>query len=144
MTRFDATVEIEASPDDVWRVMRDVERWPDWTPSMSSVRLVDEGPLAIGSRARVKQPKLPAAEWVVTELQEGRGFTWISRSPGVRATAEHLIEPTSTGSRVTLSVQLGGVLGPLVARATRRMTERYIALEAKGLKHRSEKAPGGG
>ncbi len=105
MTHFSIAVEIQASPDRVWTVLRDIERWPEWTPTVTSIQRLDRVPLAVGSRARIRQPKLPPAEWQVTELDEGRSFTWVTRSPGVRVTARHWVEPKEGGSRVTLSLQ---------------------------------------
>jgi len=135
---FSVTVEIQASPEIVWNVLRDVERWPEWTPSMKSLRRLDDGPLAVGSRARVRQPKLLPATWRVTELEAGRSFTWVTTMPGVRATAGHRVEPRAGGSRVTLFLSFAGLFGPLVGRLTRRLTERYIQMEADGLKARCE------
>ncbi len=94
----------------------------------------------IGSRARIRQPKLLPAVWRVTELEEGRAFTWVTRSPGVRVKARHHVEPTTHGARATLSLDFSGPLAPLVARLTRGLNERYLALEAEGLKARSEGA----
>jgi hypothetical protein len=74
----------------------------------------------------------------VTELDEGRSFAWVTRSPGVRVTGRHSVEPREGGSRVTLSLDFAGLLGPLVARLTRGLNERYLALEARGLTERSE------
>jgi hypothetical protein len=79
--------------------------------------------------------------WRVTDFEEGRGFTWVTRSPGVRVKARHQVEPTARGARATLSLDFSGPLAPLVARLTRGLNERYLALEAKGLKERSEAAP---
>jgi uncharacterized membrane protein len=141
MTQFSITADIQAPPDQVWAVMSDVERWPEWTPSVTSIQRLDHGPLAVGSRARVHQPKLPPAEWQITELEAGRSFTWVTRSPGVRVTARHSVEAREGGTRATLSVQFLGFLAPLVARFTRDLNERYLALEAKGLKSRSEGLP---
>jgi hypothetical protein len=56
MTQFSITVEIPAPPDRVWAVMADIERWSDWTPTVTSIRRLDPGPLAVGSRARIRQP----------------------------------------------------------------------------------------
>jgi hypothetical protein len=50
----------------------------------------------------VKQPRLPSSAWVVTDVQPGRGFTWVSRSGGVTSRAEHVVEPMACGCRVRL------------------------------------------
>ena len=135
-TEFSRTVEIPAPPTLVWSVMTDVERWPEWTPSVSRVKRLSAGPLRVGSRARIHQPKLPPARWRVTELNPGAGFTWVSVAPGVRVVAGHYIEPCADGCRVTLSIRYEGLLGRWLARWTRDLNERYLALEANGLKTR--------
>ena len=137
MNHFSITVEIPAPPERVWAVLADIERWSEWTPTVTSIERLDRGPLAVGSRARIRQPRLPPATWQVSTLQPGRSFTWITRSPGVRVTGEHGVEPTARGTRVLLSLRFSGVLGPLVARLTRGLNQRYLALEAKGLSERS-------
>ena len=141
--RFSIATEIRASPTTVWKVLRDVERWPEWTASMTSLRLLDDGLLAVGSRVRVRQPKLPPAEMRVTELGEERGFEWVARSPGLQTTAGHEIEPLGPGSRVKLWVEFDGLLSPLVSRLIGDLTRRYIRLEAEGLKRRSEEVSSG-
>ena len=139
MRTFTTSIDIDAPPARIWEVMRDVERWHEWTPTITSIRRTDGGgPLAVGSRVLIRQPKLPPNHSKVTELDPARGFTWVSRSPGVVATARHEIATRGAGSRVTLSVHFGGMLGWFVARLVSGLTERYIALEAEGLKRRSE------
>jgi carbon monoxide dehydrogenase subunit G len=139
MTDFSIQIEVQAPPARVWDIMRDVERWPEWTPTVTSIRLIDRGPLAVGTRAVVRQPKLPPAKWRVTELDEGRtSFTWVSSGPGVRVIARHSVEALGEGSRATLSLRFAGVLAGLLAYLTRGLNNRYLALEAKGLKQRSE------
>ena len=135
-TNFSIAVEIPASPTLVWSVMADVERWPEWTASISRVKRLSPGPLQVGSRVRIDQPKLPRAFWRVTELRPGASFTWVSRAPGVRVTARHTAETIAIGTRVILSIHYEGLLGALVARWTGDLNERYLALEADGLKSR--------
>jgi hypothetical protein len=118
--------------------MADVERWSEWTPSVTSIKRLDPGPLRPGTRLFIRQPKLPPALWRVVSVEEGNGFVSISSAPGVRVTANHFIESTPDGSRATLSIHFGGMLGGLVGRMIRGINERYLALEAKGLKERSE------
>jgi len=139
MVGFSTSIDIRAAPDRVWAVLCDIERWPEWTSSVTSIQRLDAGSLAVGSRARVCQPNLPPAEWRVTELDEGsRIFTWVMHGPGVQVAGLHRVEAGADGSKVTLSLEFSGLLGPLIARFYRRLNERYLATEAQGLKKRSE------
>jgi uncharacterized membrane protein len=141
-TRFSTSVEIAAPPQVVWSVMEAIERWPEWTPSVKRIVRLTPGALGVGSRVRIHQPKLPPAFWRVTELEPGSHFTWVSvwvsRGPGIRVTAQHVIQATPTGSRVTLTIRYEGLFGPLLARFTRDINDRYLSLEASGLKARCE------
>lgn len=134
-----AKVTIAAPPQQVWRVMSDVENWHTWTESIRKVKLLDQGPLGLGKKARVYQPNLAPAVWRVTDWKEGRGFTWVSSNPGVHVTADHVIKPVDEGSEVTLSIKYDGIFGGVVRFLTARITKRYIDLEAAGLKKHSER-----
>ena len=139
-SEFRIAVDINAPPDRVWAVMRDVESWPEWTPTVKKIRRLDTSSLAVGSRAIIRQPKLPPAKWRVTELDESRkSFTWETRGPGMRLQSRHWVEGSGNTSRATLSIQFSGPLGPLFARLTRNLNNRYLALEAKGLREHSER-----
>jgi carbon monoxide dehydrogenase subunit G len=135
---FRLDFEIAAPPERVWAVIRDVERWHEWTASITSVEILGGGPLAVGKKARVIQPKLPPAVWQVTELIEGRGFAWVSKGPFFAVTGRHEVAAQGAGSVATLSLGHEGLFGPLLARLTRDLTARYVAMEAEGLRERSE------
>ena len=135
------SIDVAASPDRVWEVLVDVERWPEWTESVTSVRVLDGGSLAVGSRVEVAQPKIPAGTYTVTALEPGRSFAWEQRQPGSTVTADHVLTPLPDGgTRVELVVVMGGFVGGLVGRFYRGLTRRYLAMEAAGLKRRSEDA----
>jgi uncharacterized membrane protein len=138
MREFSITQDIAAPAQRVWEVMSDVERWHEWTPSITSVKRLDSGPFAVGSRAIVRQPKFPPAMWKVTAIDPGRSFTWISSAPGLRVVGHHAVDATGSRSRATLSLDLQGLFGGLFASLTKGITQRYIAFEADGLKARSE------
>ncbi|MGE0703229.1 MAG: SRPBCC family protein [Vicinamibacterales bacterium] len=139
MKRFSISVDIAAPAARTWEVMSDIGRWHEWTPSVTSIRRLNDGAFAVGSRAVIRQPKFPPALWTVTEIEPGRSFTWVSRAPGIRVRACHWVEPLdSAQSRGNLSIEYHGLLGGIFARLTKGITERYLALEAKGLKARSE------
>ena len=137
MTVYERTIEIAAPPPAVFAVMADVERWHEWTASIRSVWLVGR-PLAVGSGALIRQPKFPPAWWKVTDLQPDREFTWVSVAPGIRVTARHAALEAPSGTRALLSLTYTGWAADWFARVTRDITERYLVLEAEGLKARCE------
>jgi hypothetical protein len=120
--------------------MSDVERWHEWTASITRIERLDGGPLRVGSKARVKQPKLATALFDVTAWHPERGFDWVTHNPAVTAVGRHVIEPVANGARVTLSVEFSGPLASVIAWLYGGLTERYVKMEAEGLKRRAEQA----
>lgn len=139
--RFEATIGVAAPAERVFDVYSDVERWPDWTQSVTSVERLDQGPLRVGSRVRIKQPRFPVAVWEVIELVPGRSFTWVARGPGIVTTGSHVVAPEASGGlvNVTASLEQGGMLGPLLGLLTKRLTNRYLDIEVRGLKAHCER-----
>lgn len=140
MAAVRVTVDIAAPPERTWQAVTDVADWPRWTTSMSSVKRLDDGPLRVGSRARIKQPGLPVNVWEVTDLDEGTSFTWVTRTPGVVASAGHEVTATANGSRLTLSVTWTGALGGLMSALMGKRTRASITRDAEGHKACAEAA----
>ena len=138
MREFQISIDIHAPPERVWPIMADLERWSEWTPSISGIEVLDGKPAGLGSQVRVRQPKLLPATFTITEWKPDRGFKWVSHSLGLVAVGNHVIEPGQTGSKVTLTLRFLGLLGGLAGFLGRNLIFRYIQLEASGLKARSE------
>ncbi len=135
---FQTSILIDAPPAAVWNVMTEVESYPSWTETMTDVVRLDPGPLAIGSRVRIAQPKLGTHVWTVTAIDPGSSFTWAVKRPGVITEASHTIVPEDGGARLTLRIAQRGFLGRLVGRALAGLTQRYIETEAAGCKAATE------
>ncbi|MBI2760298.1 MAG: SRPBCC family protein [Chloroflexi bacterium] len=136
---IERTIDINAPYAQVWAIMADVERWPEWTASIKSVDLLEQGFFTSGSRARVRQPRLPTAVWTVTALQPDRSFEWQNASPGLKSRAVHSVESTGPDtSRVTLSIDWSGPLAPIIRLLYGGLSRRYVDTEASGLKRRAE------
>lgn len=133
---FTVTHHVASPPAEVWAVLSDVERWPDWTPTVESVQRLDDGPFGVGSRARVRQPKLRPAVWEVSELVDGERFTWLSRTPGLTTVGRHEVAAEDGGCRVTLSIEHSGALSGVAALFWGRLTQRYVQTEAQSLDRR--------
>ncbi len=138
----DCGIEIDAAPRLVWNVFSDVERWPQWTASVTSLTALDGSGLAVGKRFEISQPRLPKLVWEVTALVEGASWTWEQRSPGGRTIAVHEVIPNGDRTLVRQRLDQQGPIGALVARFMRGTTKRYLELEAQGLKARSEQLRG--
>jgi uncharacterized membrane protein len=137
--QFETSITVDAAPERVWAVLTDVERWPEWTASMQRVERRSPGEFEVGSRWRVKQPRIPAVTWQVTELEPGRSFSWRVATPGVTTIADHRLEPLgAAGVEVHLSIRRKGPLVVMVDALSASLTRRYLRLEVQGLKRRCE------
>jgi hypothetical protein len=137
MRRVD--VEIDASPDEVWAVLADVESWPEWNASVESAQRLDDGPLVIGSAVRLKQSGGKERDWAVSRVEPGSaldlGFTVAGLMP---MSLCHEIEALPSGhSRVTVTI-LGR--DGLLFRSWRHLAQH----DARGLKRRLEGADADG
>lgn len=133
------SVTIDAPPDVVWDVFTDVEHWPEWTASVTRLAGLDGPDLAVGRRFDIDQPRMPTLRWEVTELVPGSSWTWVQRSPGGVTTARHHVAATAEGTTVvSQELDQSGIVGAAVGLLMRRMTKRYLDMEGRGLKARSE------
>lgn len=131
--------EIAAPAEVVWQVFSAVERWPEWTESVTKLTALDGPELRPGARFEIRQPRFPKLVWEVTAVEPGASWTWVTRSPGATTTATHNVRPAGPDRTVVEQVlDQGGVLGGLVARLMAATTRRYLEMEAAGLKARSE------
>jgi uncharacterized protein YndB with AHSA1/START domain len=135
---------IEAPPEVVWRVTADVERWPDWTPTVTWVRRVSEGPFGVGSVARIRQPGQGEAEWVVTIFEPHRRFAWETRRKGLRMVGGHELSSAGEGTRNLLRVEAEGALAVLLWPVLRIAMRKALKDENEGLKTHCEEVARGG
>jgi uncharacterized membrane protein len=135
----DSSIEIDAPPSTVWDVFVDVERWPEWTASVDRLVALDGPGIEVGKRFEIDQPRMPTLVWQVTEVEAGRSWTWVQRSPGGTTLASHVVEAFGDDrTLVRQRIDQRGPVGVTVGLLMRRLTRRYLELEAQGLKARSE------
>jgi hypothetical protein len=87
----------------------------------------------------IKQPRMPKLVWQVTQVEPGRSWTWCQRSPGGTALASHEVVPLDEDRTLVLQrIDQRGPVGVAVGLLMKRLTTRYLDLEARGLRERSE------
>ncbi len=136
--KLENVVHIDAPQEVVWAVTEDIERWPEWTPSVESVTRIDHGQFDVGSAALIKQPGLPEAKWFVTAFTRGERFTWESRVRGIQMIATHEIRAAASGTQSVLRVEMSGLVAVLLWPLIRFSARRLLEQENAGLKDRCE------
>jgi uncharacterized protein YndB with AHSA1/START domain len=95
-----ATVEMKATPEDVWEVVSDLARMPEFSPELRKAFVVGKpgvGANIIGINRR-KAVVWPTTSKVV-RWEPGRAVAWKTRESG--ATWVYELEPTGGGTSVT-------------------------------------------
>lgn len=137
--RFERSIDIDASQQRVWDVLSDLEAWPRHIETVDLVELLTPPPLAVGSRVRLKQPKLPEGTWDVTVWDAPTFFEYRQKSGGMTTVAGHRVEARGDDrSRLTLNLDMRGLLIPVVALFSKGMVNRYMTMEAEGIKRAAE------
>ena len=137
--RFEQSIDIDASQQRVWDVLSDLQAWPRRIETVEVVELLTPAPIGEGSRVRLRQPKLPEGVWEVTQWDAPSFFEWRQTSSGVTIVAGHRVEALEGNrSRLSLTLEMSGLLVPIVGRLSRDLTNRYMTLEAQGMKRAAE------
>jgi Polyketide cyclase / dehydrase and lipid transport len=94
--------EIAASPAVVWKLLIDLDAWPEWGPSIRGGTLdAPHTALALHATGTVQTPLLLSVPFVVTEFDPGREWAW--KVAGIPAT-RHRVDPLGNGTRASIAV----------------------------------------
>jgi uncharacterized membrane protein len=137
--RFEKSIDIDAPQQRVWDVLSALEAWPQHIETVDVVELLTPAPINKGSRVRLKQPKLPEATWDITVWDAPSYFEWAQKMSGATSVAGHRVEALGEGrARLTLTLDMRGLLIPIIGRFYRNLTNDYMDLEAEGMKRAAE------
>ncbi len=136
--RLTAETVVLAPLDRVWSLTEDLEAWPSITPTMTSIVLLDAGPLREGSRARVVQPRQRPATWQVRALEPPHAFVWETTVSGMRMVAGHHLTEVDGGTRTQLVLDVAGAAAPVLGRAVSPWVRRALATENDGFRRVAE------
>jgi uncharacterized membrane protein len=138
---FEKSIEINAPQQRVWDVLSDLEAWPRRIETVDVVELLTPAPITKGSRVRLKQPKLPEGTWDITVWDAPSYFEWTQKTGGVTSVAGHRVDAMGEGrARLTLTLDMRGFLIPVFGGFYKGLTNRYMNLEAEGMKRAAETA----
>jgi carbon monoxide dehydrogenase subunit G len=148
MAEIAESIDISCRPGDVFAYAADFSHFPEWQAGVVSARREGEGPLAVGSTARVTRQagrRALARIEEITELNPPRTWTVHGRGGPLIAIATTTIEPLDAGqrSRVTMTLDftahgIGRLLLPLVIR---RQARKQLPKNQQRLKEVLERGP---
>jgi uncharacterized protein YndB with AHSA1/START domain len=134
--QFTDSVDINAPPASVWRVLSDLSRLPEWYYPSRRVLVVDVGPVGSGSRfvlwIRTAAGIEVEAPGEILAVEPGHMLRWRGRSAGIAATATWTLEPHGGGTRVTHEFAGGGwmmLLSTASGRAPKTAARRLANLK---------------
>jgi uncharacterized protein YndB with AHSA1/START domain len=128
-TSHDAvSIDIAATPDEVYALVSDITRMGEWSPECVECSWAKgaSGP-EVGARFKARNKGARGPAWrntpTVTAAQPGREFAFNRTGPGVGSyTWRYVMEPTTTGTRLTESFDAEKVLGPVMTFITEKWT----------------------
>jgi uncharacterized protein YndB with AHSA1/START domain len=131
--KFSSSVWIDAPPEEVFALVDDLERWPEWIPSIRAIRKVSEGPLEKGSEIIVEARsgitvKLPMT---ITEFVPGRRGVLQGRVLGTRMVRYYCFEAAGGGTNLTAGGEATGLLAFLVSRGGQRLSQEIVRAAKK-------------
>jgi uncharacterized membrane protein len=128
--KVEESIEIDRPREEVYAVIADLERGPEWQPSLVRVDA------ARGTEVRRIGGQEREARFDVTRDEPPRLFEIVSRTGPVRASARFELEPVESGTGVDFSLvlELGGAL-----RLAGRMIRGRAEHEARGNLERLKK-----
>lgn len=135
--RFEASEVVRSSPAEVWAVLCDHERWPEWMGSLKRVTPTSDPASGVGStREVVLTGGLTfQEEFIAWDEGERWAFTGIEGPPVARGLVERVtLVPGDVGTRVTYRMAVEPRPGcGLLVRSARRGVERNLSQALRNL-----------
>ena len=135
-TTLTVSIDIERPLDEVWRILTDFERYPQWnafTPHVVCSKVVGD-PVILLVRLR-EDSKLSAVHLTLNHFEDSRAFCWGSQSWALRANRCQSVEALGANrTRYQSAETFSGLLVPVVMILQRRKLMRGYESAAQGLK----------
>jgi uncharacterized protein YndB with AHSA1/START domain len=127
---------LDASPQTIWDVLIDVDRWPTWNSAVKMARM--GGPLAEGTSFRWKASSLTISS-VFRAVDPPRTLGWSGQTLGIPALHVYTIDPGPQGTVVRSTESWGGLLASLFPRAMRKKLQLSLDFGLECLRTEAER-----
>jgi len=137
MLSYEASAVTKATAEAAWSAWTDVQGWSAYD-HIEAARI--DGAFQVGAAITSRAKGFPSGTLTVTRVE--RPSLWVdeSRSPGMRMTFDHVLEPGEGGTRLTERVHISGLLGRALGPFMRRKLEALFAASVAAVAREAEAA----
>jgi hypothetical protein len=137
--KFSHTIKTSASPEQVWTVWIDVERWAEWDTELHDACL--ESSFAFGATGKLTPKKGRVSTFRISQFSQGKSYTFTVQLPLCRLNIYRYLQSQSGCTEFTHEVSFQGLLafifGLLLGRKFREALPRVM----ENVKRIAEKLP---
>ncbi len=149
--RTESRLTIDSHVSDVWAYICDVERWPEWAPTVLEGRVRGGGPLEVGAwvdqRARGILGTSRRRSQTVTLVEAPRRVAFAGPMGTSAARWGMELEPTTEGQADTMmwvEVDMAGIMRAIPSRMLEARIQRVSDVEMAAIKAAVESAANAG
>lgn len=144
MQEIKTEIEISAPPAKVWKIITDIDRWQEWSPTINA----SQGVASIGSKLSItmmseeKGKDGPKYNPIILKLEEPKYFHWRAHMMAEFIFTNDkifLLEEISTGTKVTHLETFKGLIAPMFRGKMEKGVPPMLNLMNKALKDIAEK-----
>ena len=111
MATYERSRETSAAPDRVWQIWSDTSTWPQWNPDIRAITL--DGPFVSGTTGSMTTGQ-GTHKIHLENVVAGRSFDLVTSPVPATTFRFHCeIAPSGSGSRISQSVSMSGLLAPI-------------------------------
>ncbi len=130
-------VLIEAPIEEVWAIHTDLAAWPSWNQKISYVKLLEGGPLRVGSRFQWENGGLRIASTVLA-LNRNRCTLWGGPGGGINGVHLWTFTPVKGGTLVHTEESWSGAIAAQDPKRAKSLLDKSLASGANDLKKVAE------
>lgn len=144
MQEIKTEIEISAPPSEVWKIITDIDRWQEWSPTINA----SQGVASIGSKLSItmmskeKGKDGPKYNPIITKLDEPKYFHWRAHMLAEFIFTNDKIfklEEISSGTKLTHIETFKGLVTPMFRGQMEKGVPPMLNLMNKALKDLAEK-----
>jgi carbon monoxide dehydrogenase subunit G len=136
MRHVERSTEVPVSAEEAFAFVANLENLPRWQTGVTRAEQLTDGPMAVGSTARLERQMLGQrieADLKITELDPPTHMVFTTEAGGMRVAASLDVAPLAAGSRVTFGMDIaggglfGGAMEGMVASAAESELDASLA-----------------